>query len=740
MRAILEDLKSGEIATYDVPAPELRAGGILVRTAFSAISAGTEKAKLETSEKSLLGKAMARPDLVKQVIDFARKNGLKAAYTKVQSKLETLSPMGYSCSGEVIAVGEGAEAFQVGDRVACAGGGYASHCEINWIPCNLAVKIPESVALESACLTTIGAIAAQGLRQSQAVFGETVIVIGAGLVGVLTIQLARAAGCRVIALDLDSIRVERATSFGANLALLSSAANLESVVRDFSRYGGDVAIITAATRSAEPLVLAARLLRDRGRIVVVGDVGMGVSRSSLYHKELELLVSRSYGPGRYDPEYEEGGHDYPVGYVRWTEKRNMEAFLDLLASGAIDVSPLLEKRYAVDEAEKAYAELRAGKSYTAIVEYAPREHKADRVMPALAKRASVGKLRVGCIGAGSFARAHVFPNLNSKAVSLESVGTASGVSAESARKNFGFARAQTPSEIVSDPEIDAIFITTRHSSHAHYVVQGIDSNKAVFVEKPLAVNREQLEQIREACRSSEQRGKEPFLMVGFNRRFAPATRQIREFFADRREPMMIHVRINAGFIARDRWTQQAGEGGRIIGEFCHFLDWARCIAGVPIRSVSAAALPDGSRYHHDNVSAVLTFDDGSIASLLYLANGNQAVSKEFYEVFCRGAVARLADFRKLELARDRKLKAFKQRQDKGHRAEFECTLQAMTRGGESPIPLAEILEVTEATFSVREALAGKGLSVRAGTEVKPFDSGSSPVHETEDRAESAKVI
>jgi len=398
-------------------------------------------------------------------------------------------------------------------------------------------------------------------------------------------------------------------------------------------------------------------------------VGMGVSRSSLYDKELELLISRSYGPGRYDPEYEEGGHDYPVGYVRWTEKRNMEAFLDLLASGALDVSPLLEKRYSVDEAEKAYAELRSGKSYTAMVEYAPREHKTVQGVPDLAQRPSLGKLRVGCIGAGGFGRGHVFPNLRSKGVSLASVGTASGVAAESARKNFGFARAQMPGEIVADPEIDAIFITTRHSSHAQYVVQALDRDKAVFVEKPLALTREQLEQVREACRRSEQRGKKPFLMVGFNRRFAPATRRIREFFANRQEPVMIHIRVNAGFISRDHWTQQASEGGRIIGEFCHFVDWARYLAGVPIRTVSAAALPDGSRYHHDNLSAVLTFDDGSIANLLYLANGDPTVPKEFYEVFCEGAIARMEDFRKLEFARHGKLKTFAQRQDKGHKQE-----------------------------------------------------------------------
>jgi threonine dehydrogenase-like Zn-dependent dehydrogenase len=341
VRALLEDMKSGKVATYDVPAPELKEGGILVRTAFSAISSGTEKATVEAGRKSLLGKAMARPDLVKQVLEFARSSGVRAARQKVQARLETLTALGYSCSGLVLEVGSAVTEFRQGDRVACAGSGYASHGEINFVPANLAVLVPQDVSLEAASLTTIGAIAMQGVRQANVTFGETVAVIGVGLVGVLTIQILRAAGCRVIAIDVSRQRAAQAMALGAQLGLGTDDPELEFKVKSFSRYGVDTALITAATRSADPLELAAKLLRDRGRISIVGDVGMGVSRANMYRKEISLAMSRSYGPGRYDPHYEEGGHDYPIGFVRWTEKRNMEAFLDLLSSGSLELKALL---------------------------------------------------------------------------------------------------------------------------------------------------------------------------------------------------------------------------------------------------------------------------------------------------------------------------------------------------------------------------------------------------------------
>ena len=577
MRALLEDMKSGQVAVYDVPAPELQDGGILVRTAFSAISSGTEKATVEAGRKSLLGKAMARPDLVKQVIEYARSNGLAAARQKVQARLETLTALGYSCSGLVLEASSAG--FQPGDRVACAGSGYASHCEINFVPANLAVLVPANVGLEAASLTTIGAIAVQGVRQANVTFGETVAVIGVGLVGVLAIQVLRAAGCRVIAIDLSSERAAQATSFGAHLGLNTNDPGLEGAVASFSRYGVDAALITAATRSPDPLELAAKLLRDRGRISVIGDVGMGVSRSNMYRKEISLAMSRSYGPGRYDPRYEEGGQDYPIGYVRWTEKRNMEAFLDLLSSGAIHVEPLLAHHFPVEEGAKAYAAVEAG-AYTGIIDYRgagdQRASLPAHTVPPRQKDA----LRVGCIGAGGFARGIIFPHLRSAAgVLLESVATRTGSAAASARTGFGFSAAESPSELLDNPDLDAVFILTRHNSHAAYVKSGLNRGKSVFVEKPLAVNREQLEMVRTAYVQALAENRAPFLMVGFNRRFSPLTEKLKNFFARRAEPMLVHIRCNAGFIPRDSWIQDAENGGRIIGELCHFVDWARAVVG-----------------------------------------------------------------------------------------------------------------------------------------------------------------
>ncbi len=709
MQAILEDMQSGAVDVYEVPEPELRPGGILVRTHFSAISAGTERNKVEQSSKSIVGKAMARPDLVRQVLDYAKSNGVRAAYQKVQSRLQSLSTMGYSCAGAVLAVGEGVTEFSVGDLVACGGGGYANHCEVNWVPQNLAARVPAGVSLQAASLTTIGAIAMQGLRQACVNFGETVVVVGAGLVGVLVIQLARAAGCRVIAVDLNAERAQKAVAFGAHLGLAASDPRLEIAVQKFSRYGPDAAVITAATPSAEPVELAARLLRDRGRIVIVGDVGMGVSRPNMYHKELSLVMSRSYGPGRYDHAYEEDGQDYPVGYVRWSEKRNMEAFLDFLASGSIDVVPLLEQSYPAKSASGAYQQIRSGKGYTAILEYPAQQSTlppATRAVTLSAPRKSKETLLVGCVGAGGFARAHIFPNLRaSSKLKLESVATASGVAAESARRSFSFARAQTPAELLHNADLNAIFILTKHESHARYVAQAIDLNKAVFVEKPLAINAQQLEEVEESYRRSLDRGNSPFLMVGFNRRFAPATEAIRQFFSGHKEPMLVHIRVNAGFLPLEHWAQHSSEGGRVIGEMCHFVDWARCIVDQPIQRVSAAALPSGTRYNRDNVAASLHFADGSIATLLYLANGDPAVPKESFEVFCEGAVARLEDFRTLELVRHRKIQQSKSAQDKGHKRELEATVAAMAAGTQSPIPFDQLREVTNATFCIEKAIS-----------------------------------
>jgi predicted dehydrogenase/threonine dehydrogenase-like Zn-dependent dehydrogenase len=713
MRALLEDMKSGRVAVYDVPAPELKEGGILVRTAFSAISAGTEKAAVEAGRKSLLGKAMARPDLVKQVIEYAQSNGIGAARQKVQARLETLSALGYSCSGLVLQAGAAVTGFQPGDRVACAGAGYASHCEINFVPANLAVRIPDNVSLQAASLTTIGAIAVQGVRQANVTFGETVAVIGVGLVGVLAIQVLRAAGCRVIAVDVSSERATQSMAFGAHLGLSTNEPALENAAKTFSRYGVDAALITAASKSADPLELAAKLLRDRGRISIIGDVGMGVSRANMYRKEISLAMSRSYGPGRYDSSYEEGGKDYPIGFVRWTEKRNMEAFLDLLSSGSLQIERLLAHQFPVEEGGKAYAAVEAG-NYTGIIDYhAPGDVRLSAKLPPISERAAQphpqGKLRVGCIGAGGFARGIIFPYLRSSAgLILESVATTTGAAAESARAGFGFSAAESPSELISNPSLDAVFIMTRHDSHATYVKSALEQGKRIFVEKPLAINREQLEMVHTAYARCLGTNGSAFLMVGFNRRFSPLTEKLKNFFACRTEPMMVHIRCNAGFIPQDSWMQSPENGGRIVGELCHFIDWARAVVGCPMQTLTAAALPDSGRYSRDNVTVTISFEDGSVANLLYLSNGDRTVAKEYFEVFCAGSIARLDDFKTLHLSRNGKSETSKAGRDKGHRREVELTVEAMQQGKEAPIPFTELIEVTEATFAVEEAIREGG--------------------------------
>src|SRR5579875_802778 len=728
MKAVLTNSKTGEIAVHDIPRPELQPGGILVETRFSVVSSGTERAKIETGEKSLLGKARARPDLVRQVIEFARANGLRAAYEKVNARLDTLAPLGYSCSGVVLEVGEGVTEFQPGDRVACGGAGYANHSEVNFVPRNLAVHVPQSVALEHAAITTIGAIALQGLRQAEVRFGDTEVIIGAGLVGVLAVQLAKAAGCRVVAIDIDRARVDRAIEFGAHTGFVAKEAQIEEKIRAFSRYGADAAVITAAARSTEPLELATKLLRDRGRIVIVGDVGLGVPRATLYDKELSLALSRSYGPGRYDPVYEEHGVDYPIGYVRWTERRNMEAFLDALAGGSINISPLLERRRRVEDAAQAYREIIDNGAYTVLIKYPQNNSNNERIASAEAASMPLRQVQksvvVGCIGAGSFARGTIFPHLKKiPGVVMEAVATASGVAAESAKSAVGFRRAADPGDILADPLINTVFVLTRHDSHARYVLEALAQRKAVFIEKPLCVQREELTAIQRAYAEQAAQGTAPFLMVGFNRRFAPLTEKIRDFFSNRQEPMMVHGRVNAGYLPREHWAQQA-TGGRIVGELCHFIDWARSVVARPIRSVSVAALPDGSRYHRDNLSVTMAFADGSVASVLYLANGDRAVTKEYFEVFCGGAVARLDDFRILELVRKGKKRTFKSRQDKGHRAELEQTIKAIIQGKPSPIPFEEICEVTATTFQIEGLLRKPLIKVVAENPPEGIEVGS----------------
>jgi polar amino acid transport system substrate-binding protein len=445
----------------------------------------------------------------------------------------------------------------------------------------------------------------------------------------------------------------------------------------------------------------------------------------MYAKELSVALSRSYGPGRYDPQYEEDGIDYPIGYVRWTEKRNMEAFLELLGSGVVKVGRLIEQRCRVESGAMAYEELKKTGAYTILVEY-PTQSR-EKTLPASDKSltstrtAVTGDLKVGCVGAGAFARGVIFPALRkTHGVALHSVATASGVASESARRMFDFSRALPAADLLHDMETDALFVLSRHDSHSQYVIAGLSRQKPVFVEKPLAIDREQLDEIRCAYEAEQEKDRAPFLMVGFNRRFAPLTQELQRFFANRREPMVVHIRVNAGYIPLDHWSQKQSEGGRIVGEVCHFVDWARALVGVPIMTVTANALPDGARYNRDNVAATLSFRDGSLANLLYLANGDKPVPKEYFEVFCEGGIGRINDFCALELTRGGKTRRTTAKRDKGHNREIELTVKAMRTGDESPIPFDELAEVSEASIAIVESIiTGQAVPLRR-TSSTPF--------------------
>lgn len=725
MKAVVENLRSGEVEVVEVPQPELRPNGILVRTAFSAVSTGTERAKIETGQRSLLGKALARPDLVRQVVAIAREQGPFAAYQKVQARLQSLSALGYSGAGNVMAVGKEVSGFEVGNRVACAGVGYANHAEVIFVPQNLAVRVPDGVPLDAASLTTVGAIALHGFRQSRARIGENVAIVGAGLVGLLTLQIARAAGCRTLVVDVDPQRAEMARKMGCDEALVSDAASSDCASARPFEGTFDVAIITAASPSNGPVELAGKLLRDRGQIVVVGDVSLDLSRRLAYEKELGLVLSRSYGPGRYDPLYEEQGIDYPAGYVRWTENRNMQAFLAVLENSAINVSPLIATRFPVERAVEAYQLIRDRKTYTAILSYPAVESPQDSSTPRNIENASVavpqrniraksGLLRVSCIGAGAFARDVILPFLRGeKGIRLEEVASASGMTAESARRNFGFDKAQGVDQILDEGAPDLLLILTRHDTHAGYALRALRRGVPVFVEKPLATHRRELQDLKQAYLDASSEVGRPFLMVDFNRRFAPHTERIGEFFSNRKEPMLVHIRVNAGYLPPVHWTHE--HGGRVIGELCHFVDWARAVIGSPIQSVRASALPDGTRYRHDNVAAMLSFEDGSLANILYLADGDRAVPKECFEVFSAGRVAQLEDFRILSLSSGGKTTRLKSLRDKGHKRLLHATINALRAGDDAPIPFSQLVEVTEATFAILASIQTSAAVEPSGT-------------------------
>lgn len=714
MLQAIQHQKTGVLHISELPAPVLKPGMIIVRTQASLISAGTERTSVATAQASMIEKARSRPDLVKQVIDTAKKEGVMNTIEKVRSRLDSYKALGYAAAG--IVVESACDDFAPGDRVACAGAGYASHAEVIAIPKNLAVKIPEGVSYDEAAFATLGAIAMQGVRQAKVSLGESVAVVGLGLLGQLTVQLLKAAGCRVIGLDINERQFDLAREFGADALAISAMSSLDTIDSFTRGIGCDAVILTASTSSNEPMEFAIAAARKRGRVVIVGVSGMDIPRSPFYEKELEITIACSYGPGRYDPTYEEDGHDYPVGYVRWTERRNMESVLDLVAAKSLNVERMITHRMPVTDAQRAY-DMITGKikePYIGIIlNYPERNGDALQRSVKINEKATTatGVLGVGFIGAGNFAQSHLLPPAKKAGARLVSVMTSTSVNARSVAEKFGFEEASTDAPaVLANPQIGAIFIATRHDTHGRYVAGALDAGKQVFVEKPLAINREELETIRAIAETKNDR-----VMVGFNRRFSESIVAMKEHFAGAHEPMVMAYRVNAGFIKPESWVQADSQGGRIIGEGCHFIDTMQYMCGARPVSVYAAAIGSANINvrNHDSVSITIRFADGSVGTLLYLANGDASIPKEYFEVSAGGRTAIMDNFKEVTLARERKSKVRKFNGEKGHAEEVQATLAAMKDGTPMPISFESLHDTTVVTFAALESLAS-GEAVKIG--------------------------
>jgi predicted dehydrogenase/threonine dehydrogenase-like Zn-dependent dehydrogenase len=711
MKQLLQDARTGDLTVAEVPAPQLLPGCVLVRVAASLVSAGTERASSEFASKNLLAKAKARPDLVRDVLAKLRRDGLHSTARAVRSRLDQPQALGYSSAGTVIAVGDGVTDISAGDRVACAGAGYAVHAELACVPRLLTAKIPDGreVALEEAAFGTVGAICLHGLRTAKVSLGDTVAVIGLGLLGQITVQLLKAAGCRVFGMDLVRQRADLAIQSGAESAAISATEFRDLCFQKTAGAGVDSVLITAETPSSEPVNLAAELARDRGIVVAVGTVGMDLQRKLYYEKELDFRISRSYGPGRYDSAYEQKGRDYPIGHVRWTETRNLEAFLRLIVERKLNLPSLITHRFPMDEAMRAY-DLITGKSgepfLGVLLTYPDAASGAEfrGKIPVTGARPAMDSVLLAVIGAGNFAQSTLLPALKKvPGVSLVGVCSATGPRSRHAAEKFGFSYcANAEDEILQDPNIKAVVVATRHNLHARQVLAAMGAGKAVFCEKPLCLNEEELAAIVRA--HSSQSGA-PLLMVGFNRRFAPMAVQLKQFLSTIHEPLAIHYRVNAGYLPPDHWVNDPEiGGGRILGEACHFVDFPCFLAGGSPVEVQVQCLGNPGQYSMDNLLATLKFANGTVGTISYLANGDKSAPKERVEVFGGGAVAILEDFRRLELMRHgkRQVSRSRWRQDKGHQAEMQAFIDAV-RGTTAAPAFEQIVGSTLATLRFQNA-------------------------------------
>lgn len=729
MKQILQSLKTGEIEIADVPCPQPRARDVLIATHVSLISTGTERAVLEFGRRGWIGKALQQPDKVRQSIEKAKTDGLFATMEAISSKLDRPLPLGYCNVGRVIKTGDGVTEFAVGDRVVSNG----PHAEVVCVPKSLCAKVPDEVADDRAVFTVLGAVALHGLRLAAPTLGECFVVSGLGVVGLLAVQLLSACGCRVLAIDLARERLRLAEQFGAKTFDLSRDGDLIGVANSFSRGRGvDGVLITASTSSSEPIRQAARMSRKKGRVVLVGVVGMELPRDEFYHKELSFQVSCSYGPGRYDPHYEAGKNDYPLAFVRWCAQRNFEAVLDMLTGERVNPEPIITARFPIDESPAAYKHLAhdgtlgivldydaagagagvVGGLRTRLIECSPRQPQvAENRSGSLTSAGACPSVRF--IGAGEFATRVLIPAFKSNGARLERIASANGLTSIYAARKFGFSQATTDLEsVVEAPGADAIVVATRHDSHADYVCRAIAAGKHVFVEKPLALSHRELENIVDCYNSALSASRPPVVLVGFNRRFASQVRRMADLLSGLDEPKTFIMTVNAGPLASDHWLHDRRVGGgRIIGEACHFIDLLRFLCGNPIAGVRAttvgATRADPAR--QDQVSITLDFADGSMGTVHYLASGHRSFPKERLEVFCGGRVLQLDNFRRLRAYGWRGFrKMFLARQDKGHTAEVAAFVDAVARGGASPVPFGELIEVSLVCLQVAEQAAQTG--------------------------------
>ena len=706
MKILGQKLSDGSVKVFEAPDPALPEGCIRVQTLYSAISAGTEGGKVITGKKSLIGKAKAKPAQAMQALNMVKSLGLKNTILKVQSKLKGAQPLGYSLCGRVIETPDDSDYFKVGDLVACAGGGYANHADEAVIPVNLAVKLSDNVEPSNAAYATIASIALQGVRLAEPTIGETAVVIGLGIVGQLACQILKANGCRVFGTDLNEDQVKLALESGSvDQAAVSGRDSIPALVSDFTRgRGADMTIICAGTSSNQPVELAGDITRKKGRVIVVGAVGMDIPREDYYRKEISFAVSCSYGPGRYDPEYEECGIDYPYPYVRWTEGRNMEAVLDLMAKGSLDPSKVTTHTLTLEEAPEAY-EIIAFQSEPfcgILIEYPEKKAEAQKSvdLPASHRKLDKDTVGIGIMGPGSFAQTFLLPPLKSdKRVSFTTVCTGSGLTAADIGEQKGFRKAVgSLEEMLEDPETDSLVVATRHNLHAEAVLKSLKAGKSIFVEKPLCLTVAELKEIASATKGSD-----AFFQVGFNRRFSKASQAAKQFIGTKHPPLTMFYRINAGHIPRDHWTQTEQGGGRIIGEACHFIDLSQYFTDSNPARVHAFCMDtdDQSLVPQDNIVIIIKFEDGSVGSIGYFAEGGKALPKERCEITGGGRTAVIDNFTRLEMyGTSKRTKKFK---GKGHSEEIKDFISSL-KNGEPAIPLTSQIATTLTTFAIHESL------------------------------------